>query len=1137
MSPPLSIYCAGCGQKLPASDALGGPAEGAAPSSYTPRHLAEKILRDRASLEGERRNVTVLFSDAMGFTPMGEAMDEEELYQLMQGCLSCMMEAVHRYEGTVVSFTGDGAMAIFGAPIAHEDSARRALAAALEMQIALSDYASGVKQRHPSIDCKFRIGLNTGPVVVGKISDNLAMDFTAIGDTVNLAQRMESVAEPGSVYLTESTYKPVADYFECEPLGALSVKGKSAPVAAYKALRERAARSRLEVAAERGLTPFVGRKQELSVLRGYYDQATRGQGHVVFVTGEAGLGKSRLLLEFRRSLTDEPVRWLEGHCISYGKNTPYLPMADLVKRTFGVEEQDSEQRIISRMDDGAASWDAPSRETLPYLKYILNVDSGADVSAMDPRERQAGILDALRALVMEESRRRPLIVLIEDLHWADEKSVDALRALIDIVPSASVLMLITYRPGYAHSLGERTYFSRLSLSVLAAGESETIVSQVLQCDSLPAGLNDLIVAKGEGNPFYVEEVTKALVESGALKGSNGSYTLERPLADVRVPDTIQEVILSRIDRLEREARDAIQLASVIGREFTVRLLDRIADVESEMEELLSGLKTLELIYEKAYFPELSYMFKHALTHDVAYSTLLAEPRRNLHRLVGRAIEELYPDRITEHYEALAYHYYEGQDWEKALRYLEQAGDKAAAAYANQDALDYYARAIELADREGGSDVLRVGLTIAEKRGLVNFGIGDPDAAVEDFSQMRRFAEAVGDERLQGMATCWRGEMNLFGSDPERGERDLREALRMADEGHQDVRARANTWLASMLLIYGHNQEALAMLEEADAIVPELADSFTQGFWAFLRGMMYRWESHPDRALDHLQRWSTALDANLVNQVGRQWNEALAFSDKGEYSEALKRLYGALATCERTGELLMRARAENTVGWVLGEIQNHEKAIEWNKRSEGTALQINAPDPEIECNARLNLGDSLLALGRTDEAERYYRMVDDVVRNPGTTREQFAQWVYSQHFFHSYGEFWLGRGDLDKALALAEECIRLAESTNRPKNVVKGRRLHGQVFAARGRLEEAQTDMETALELAQGVGNPPQLWKTRDALGELRLLQGRDGDSREEFHAAMNVIENVAKGLDDASLRETFLSSPHVEGIRRRASSG
>ncbi|MGD0205868.1 MAG: adenylate/guanylate cyclase domain-containing protein, partial [Dehalococcoidia bacterium] len=881
---PSARFCESCGHRLP--EPFRPPAQGD-PLAYTPRHLAEKILRNRAALEGERRTVTVLFADAMGFTPISERLDEEQVYDLMQGCLARMMDAVHRYEGTITQFTGDGVMALFGAPIAHEDSARRAVAAALEMQKSLDDYAAEVKNRH-AVECRFRVGLNTGPVVVGKISDNLDMDYTALGDTVNLAARMEELAEPGTVHLSENTYRAVQDYFECEPLGALTVKGKGAPVVAYRAVRERLARTRFEAAVERGLTPFIGRDQELAVLRGYLEQAKRGQGQVVFVSGEAGIGKSRLLLEFRRTILDEAVTWLEGQCISYGKNIPYLPTIDILKSSFGVQEGDNDAAIIRKVDEGTADWDEAAQATVPYLKYLLNVDPGdAAVTVMDPLERRAGVFDSLRALFLQQSRRRPLVVVVEDLHWVDEKSQEALAALVDAIASAPVLLILTYRPGYAHSLGERTYYSRLALGHLPPEESAAMAERVLQVATLPRQLQQLITSKAEGNPFYIEEVTKSLVESGVLRKTNGSYFLEQPAERIRVPDTIQEVILSRIDRLERQAKEAIQLASVIGREFTVRLLNRISHIEAKMDELLAELKSLELIYEKAYFPELSYMFKHALTHDVAYSTLLVERRRALHRVVAAAIEELYADRLPEQYEAVAHHYYQGQQWQKALDYLMKAGDKATAAYANQDALEYYARAQEVCERLGES-ALAASASVAHSRAFVNYTIGDFSGAAADFDRMLVAARSLSDRHLEGMALALRAMSEFWDHDAEKAEETFRAALTIGDEGFDDVRFVASFWFASLYATINRHAEAQTLMRTAEQLAPRADDPHTQAVCGNLGSLVFNWAGHYDEALQVLERWRGAAEEShqITALLWNQWADALARGGRGDYQQAL-----------------------------------------------------------------------------------------------------------------------------------------------------------------------------------------------------------------------------------------------------------
>jgi len=1072
----------------------------------------------------------------MGFTPLTESIGEEEMYSLMQGCVGRMMDAVHRYEGTVTQFRGDGVMALFGAPIAHEDAARRAVAAALEMQRSLEEYASGVKKRYP-IECRFRVGLNTGPVVVGTISDNLDMDYTAIGDTVNLAARMEQLAEPGTVYLTENTHRAVRDYVECEPLGSLSVKGKSEPVVAYRVLREKPVRTRLEVAAERGLTPFVGREQELSVLQGYFDQAKGGRGQVVFVSGEAGIGKSRLLFEFRRSLLDEGMTWLEGHCISFGKRIPYLPISDLIKRNFGVEEGDNDVRIIRRVDEGTAGWEDAARATAPYLKYLLNVDPGDPaIAVMDPLVRRAGILDGLRALLLQESRSRLLTVVVEDLHWIDEKSEDALRALVDVVATTPVLLVLTYRPGHSLSLGERTYYSRLALGHLRPEESAVIAEGVLQVSGLPDQLRQLITAKAEGNPFFVEEVTKSLMESGVLRKSNGSLTVERPIDEIRVPDTIQEVILSRIDRLDREARDAIQLASVIGREFTVRLLERISDIEAKVDDLLSELKSLELIYEKAYFPELAYMFKHALTHDVAYSTLLLERRKSLHRLVAAAIEELYADRLPEHYEALAHHYYEGQEWEKALDYLDKAGDKAAAAYANQDALDYYGRALEVCERLGKS-TLRAVASIAQKRALVNFTIADPGAGIADLERMLAAARSLGDRPLEGISLAYRGLFQCEEHDFERSADTFREALAIGEETRDnEVVFAAQVGLLAVASVLNRHDEVEGATTAAREAIEKASDPMFLGVWALFHPIWANWTGHFTDAVARVRRFrqSVSVPQFVVMAVFNQWAEALALGGRGDYGEALNSLHDIISTCERIGEGQVRARAINTVGWIYGELQSHSEAMEWNTRGIEWSRQIKRVDPEFEFNAIINLGDNLLALGRLDEAEEQFKQVERVARNP-QPEERWMLWRYSQHMFHSYGELWLARGDAQKALSYADECLNLAEQSESRKNIVKGRHLRGQALLAQRKPAEAETEIDIALGIAKEIGNPPQLWKTLVALGDLRKAQGRPQEALAAYREALTVIDSVAAGLTDESLRDSFLSSPHVEGIRAKAS--
>ena len=1097
------------------------------PRSFTPAPLAEKMRRQRPS-EGERRIVTVLFVDAVGSTPLAEKLGEEQMYTLMREALSRMSEAVHAYEGHVATFTGDGMMALFGAPIAHEDSARRAVAAALRMQSALDQYGGEIERRH-GVDCRFRVGLNTGPVVVGTVTDDLRMDFTAIGDTVNLAARMEQVADPGSVLVSEHTQRAIADFFECDPLGDFAVKGKPDPVPAWRVVKERAVRTRFQAAAERGLSPLVGRDRELALLTSYAEGARQGNGGVVFVSGEAGIGKSRLILELRHRVEGE-VRWLEGRCVSYGRNTPYLPLVELLKATFGVAEDDDDGAIIRKVDDAVAGWAEPSQQRVPYLKFVLSVDPGdGAVLSMDPLERRVEIFEALGTLLAEESRQRPLVVAVEDLHWADQMSNEALESVMALIPTIPVLLLLTHRPDYESPQDQLVV---LQLEHLDQEESHALTRGVLGAEALSPEIHQLITLKAEGNPFYIEEVAKAFVEAGVVELVGGHYRLRRSIEQVQVPGTIQEVILSRIDRLERDAKEAMQLASVVGREFTARVLDRISGLEAQLSEVLGDLTALQLILETARVPELAYMFKHALIHDVAYATLVAESRQRLHRLVGAAIEELYADRLSEHYETLAHHCYEGQDWEKALGYLEKAGDKAVAAYANADALRFYARALEVCETLG-EPAVEASVSSATKRALVNFGVGDLPAAIADLDRVVEAGRRLGSRSLEGIGLGYRGLFEVCNHDFERGEATLYSAWAVVGEGFEEVRPLASMGLGLSLVVSNRWAEVEPLLAYME-LVPDMPDPITEGMWNWAGGLIAYYRGHFDEALRILDGLSESAERIVTIRLYNWWVRGMALASRGEYDAALAELHKTLAMAERVGDWQVRPRVVNTVGWVFAELEDHEQAQSWNRQGVELAGGIpGLPDPEIEMNARLNLGDNLAALGRPDEAAEQFKKVETVVRNP-TPPQRWLLWRYSLHLFHSYGELWLEGGEPATALAYADECIALAEHSSSMKYVVKGRRLRGQSLVAEGRLDEAEQELCAALDIAVAVGNPPQLWKTHAAIGDLRRTESRPGDARRAYGEALLVIEEVARSLTDAKLRETFLQSGHVQGIRRAA---
>jgi class 3 adenylate cyclase/tetratricopeptide (TPR) repeat protein len=1212
----LTVACASCGRELPPAarfcDGCGAPQAsqpGAAvplsqesvtppPSTHQiatgssfaakaqeagyepPPHLAAKIMRERGTIEGERRTVTVLFVDAVGSTPAGEKLDMEELHRVVHNGTEKMIEAVNRFEGTVTQFRGDGIMAVFGAPIAHEDSARRAVAAALVMRDALREFAAEMRAKGAH-GFDYRIGLNTGPVVVGSIGSDFSMDYTAIGDTVNLGARMESLAPAGSIVITEHTKRQVGAYFELRDLGALDVKGKAEPVRAYEVLRELPSRSRLDVSVARGLTPYVGRRDQLGLLRSHFDLAAAGNGQVVFVTGEPGMGKSRLLLEFRRSLGDR-ARWLEGRCISWGGTFPYLPIVDVVRDNFGVEEGDDDEKIIAAVDERAQAWDeAAAASAVPQLKYLLNVDPGDSSLGMDPAERRTRVLDALRALLMQESQRAPLVIAIEDLHWADEPSEDALAALVDAVASSPVLLILTYRPGYAHGLGDRTYYGRLVLMNLPPAESASMVRGVLQAAGVPDTLQQAIVAKAEGNPFFIEEVSRSLVESGALMRSGSGYRLAKPVEQVSIPDTIQEVILSRLDRLQRNAKEAVQYASVIGREFPVRLLKHIAEAEESMDALLDELKALELIYEKSYFPELEYMFKHALTQEVALSTLLADRRKSLHRAVAAAIEQLYADRLMEQHEALAYHYFEGEEWEKACSYAERVAQRAQSLYAPRAVIEHMTRAITASmkcDPECCPEAVPPHLY--RMRGLAYEGLGEFELALTDheaaiasaremhdpraewqaridlgmlwasrdydrtgaeLQQAHELAVAMGDERLIATTLNRIGNWRVNSDHPVEGVQDHQEALAIFQR-LDDMRGTAES-LDFLSMACGLSGDATAAFEHAAAgaeLYRKLDDRqglsgilATFGFYThgaetltLTPSPMRRseMEEYSDEALRIAEEISW-----LPGQAFAHCQRAIAASSVGEYGSALTFAAKALEIATAIEHRQWQTFSHYNLGCFYTDLGARGPAIEHFDRACELALSNNSQHWIRITNA--DKARSLARWRQYDDAEAILaeHLPPDL---PMISVAQRGMWL-------AKAEVLMGRGEMESALQVLDGLGTSAKNVGflSLRAIPYLSMLRGKALLELGRPDDAAPDIDACLEASRGLGLRPLEWMALAALADLAHAGGHDDEARAHASQALEVVDELAATIDDAAVRHMYLISEPVEQLRQHAQAG
>ena len=659
-----------------------------------PSHIAEKILTSKAALEGERKQVTVLFADLKGSMELLADRDPEEARQLLDPVLERLMAAVHRYEGTVNQVMGDGIMALFGAPLAHEDHAVRACYAALAMQEAMRRYSAEVRRTH-GVEVQIRVGLNSGEVVVRAIGNDLHMDYSAIGQTTHLAARMEQLATPGSIRLTAETLRLAEGLLQVTPLGPVPVKGLTEPVEVYELIGASALRRRLQAAAARGLTRFVGRQPELEALQQALARAETGHGQVVAIVGEAGVGKSRLVYECLHTHRLQEWLVLESASVSYGKATPYFPVIDLLKRYVRVEEGDDLRTIRARVTGQVLTLDAALQEAIPALLSLLDaVPDDSPFLRQDPPQRRQRVLEALKRVLLRESQVQPLLLVFEDLHWIDAETQALLDSLVESLPTARLLLLVNYRPEYQHGWGSKTYYTQLRLDPLPPASADELLQALLGDDPSLAPLMRLLSERTEGNPFFLEESVRTLVETEGLVGAPGAYCLAQPLTTIQMPATVQAVLAARIDRLSPEDKRLLQTAAVIGTEVPLPLLQAIADVPAEvLHRGLSHVQAAEFLYETRLFPEHAYTFKHALTHEVAYSSLLQERRRVLHARIVEALERLTPDRLAEQVERLAHHALHGEVWDKALAYCRQAGEKALGRSAYREAVGSFEQAL------------------------------------------------------------------------------------------------------------------------------------------------------------------------------------------------------------------------------------------------------------------------------------------------------------------------------------------------------------------------------------------------------------------------------------------------------------
>ncbi|HEV8474805.1 MAG TPA: AAA family ATPase [Methylomirabilota bacterium] len=1024
--PDTAKFCLECGQPITRPSATF-----ASPASYTPKHLADKILTSRSALEGERKQVTVLFCDLANSTGLAEKIGPEPMYALLNGFFELALAEVHRYEGTINQFLGDGFMALFGAPLAHEDDGRRAVLAAVAIRKALRDRGSYMG----GSDLAVRIGINTGLVVVGSIGDNLRMDYTAVGDTTNVAARLQQVAEPGDVLIAETTARLVRGDMRLLPAGALAVKGKSDPVTAYKVLGPAPRRSALERAGERAFGRFVGRERELRELGDLLERAQAGHGRVVSVIGEAGVGKSRLLYEFRRSLGNLDVTVVEGRCRSYGASIPYLPVLDVVRAVCGIAETDTPSATADKVRGTLAGLGLDTEELAPYVLQLLGMKEGAQaLEALTPEVIKRRTIDALEHMFLAASRRRPVILILEDLHWIDEPSEALITGLLDGLEELPLLMLATYRPDYRPPWSAPECTQDIVLRPLSDDESLGVVQSVIQRETLPDSVVRVILDKADGNPLFLEELTRAVSEQGDLR---------RTLA---VPETLQGVLMARIDRLPEVLKRVLQTASVLGREFTLPLLEGIWDGPGGVAAHLAELARMDFVHELSAAPEPGYAFNHALTQEVAYESLLTPQRQALHEAAGRALEAQYAGRLEQAWDGLARHYARSARDDKAVEYLRKVAERSMRAYANAEAIETLEQAQARAARLPDSARLQVELALLRVEAL--FLLGRFRDCLEALEAQRAAVAALGDEPLGAqyefrLATVY-GVLGDSARALEHGRRVLEAAKRCGDDR---ILGKAHYLLAREQFWAGRLRQSLADGERAIMLLERSGE-----------------------------RWWLAMS---------HWVLALCHGQLGDFA-------GALAVVDRSeaiGQELSDPRLVSHALWTRGLILALQGETDRGIAECARGLAL-APDAVSRASCHGFLGVAHLEAGDAAAARPHLEQALESFR---TFRfSQLESW-----FLVFLGQATLMEGDVDTAGMLVGGALSATGGLQFWPAVTKGRRILARIALLCGALDEADAHLAEALRLAEESSARFEGAHARLMLAELHATRGdRDGAGRE-----------------------------------------
>jgi len=1017
-------FCPGCGARVAASAT---PTRFLAPDTYTPRRLAERILTDRGAFEGERKQVTVLFADVSDSLEQIADRDPEQARFVLDQVVERMMEAVHRYEGTVNQVMGDGIMALFGAPVAHEDHAIRACYAALRMQETLQSWAQDAR-RELGIVVAIRVGLNSGDVIVRAIGSDLSVDYTAVGRTTHLAGRFEQMALPGTILLSRETLGMAEGFIETRALGPMMVRGVSQPVELYELLAANSVRTRFQRAAAQGFTRFVGRDVEMQTLRRAAAEARRGQGRAVAVVGEAGVGKSRLVWELSRSLEAEGWMVLEGRCLSYGRSSAYVPVIDMLRAYFDIQSSEDAATTRERMARRLLALEPSLATYLSALQALLDVPlEDPRWRQLDPLERRRETMEAVRRLVLLESRAHPVLVTIDDLQWIDAESQTLLDVVVEAGQGAPVLVLLGHRPEYDPPWSGRARCEKLRLEPMSSEDVGLLLDALLGDGQDLTGLRHLLVERTEGNPFFLEESVVMLATEGVLSGARGRYALSTRPQAIRIPPTVRALLASRIDQLEPTDKRLLEAAAVIGKDVPLGVLEAIADVpEEDLHAGLARLREAEFLYEARLFPEIEYVFKHPLTHEIAYGGLGSDRRGAMHARVLRALEQhLDVERLDERVGTLAYHAFRGGQWEQAVTWLRRAGAKAALRSTSAEAVARFGQALEaLAHLPKTRANLELAMDLRFELRNPLFLLADIPRALTLLEQVSEMAEAIDDPDRLGRASAFMANAHFMLGNAERGIA-LAERARLIGEKLSNASLLAFAWCHLGQLHYVRGDHAVTISSMATCMdwlgaetvrrrrnIVQLYGVVAECFVALAEASRGRFTD----ALAAADRCVTIAGENSAPfyRALASWARGVVHLTRGDVKPALTVLERASVDCDAVDIRSIRPWIAADLGLALVLDGRGEEAIAILERAVADAASLRLFAGQSLRLARL--AQALLATGRGAEEAR------DTVIRAVELAEQHGEQGFRASSLRLLGEIAMQIGDLDAAAVHLEEAL-------------------------------------------------------------------------------------------------------------------